>query len=118
MKCKDCLKIKNAHFYKTNKQQNGVKSLNKKSVKPTGLILPPGTSVSFDEEDDDTRFIADLGAGIRVILCGDGGSEVNLVPMDAVEALLKCNKEVKAETLEGPVTLRISGPRRCRMSSS
>jgi len=79
---------------------NGVKGVNP-GVDIRGSVIVPGREPKIDENIDDTRFIATMGS-IKVMLCGDGGSCINLMPIDAVRELVKENPEILVEDLNPP----------------
>jgi len=77
--CPDCPegeKQKLLDEHKKKKKDRNVKGVNN-TDNGKGSILKPGKEPKIDEDVDDTRFVATIG-NIRVILCGDGGSCINL----------------------------------------
>jgi len=101
--CKECpeeekKKVLDAHIKKLKDRR--VKAVNNTN-NGKGSIIVPGKEPKIDEEVDDTRFVASIG-NIRVILCGDGGSCINLMPIDAVQAAVKDNPKIVVEILDPP----------------
>ncbi len=53
-----------------------------------------------DEKSDETRFVGTFTDKIREMICGDGGSVVNLLPSDTANKLAEASKGVNISLLD------------------
>ena len=78
-------------------------------------VIPSGRYVHFDETKDDTRFFSIFQGKVREILCGDGGSIINLLPKDALQKLIDEGADIdvtefpKPRIFKGPIATDNSG---------